>query len=149
MPTLSSETIHATCVAIDGQSILICGRSGSGKSDLALRLIDRGAMLVSDDYTIIHNQSGALLASAPANIRGKIEVYAIGIIELEHIQNVPIALIVTIDEAVARMPDEHARRNIAGIALPVISVSPHHASAPIKIEIALNALRYPHGLVND
>ena len=46
---LSSETLHASCVAIDGRAVLIEGRSGEGKSDLALRLIDRGAALVSDD----------------------------------------------------------------------------------------------------
>ncbi|MFN3389305.1 MAG: HPr kinase/phosphorylase, partial [Allosphingosinicella sp.] len=48
-----SETVHASCVAIGGRAVLIAGRSGSGKSDLALRLIDRGARLVSDDYTIL------------------------------------------------------------------------------------------------
>ena len=48
----SSETVHATCVAIGGRGVLIAGRSGRGKSDLALRLIDRGAVLVSDDYTL-------------------------------------------------------------------------------------------------
>ena len=52
-PSLSSETVHASCVAIDGRAVLIGGRSGTGKSDLALRLIDRGAALVSDDYTFV------------------------------------------------------------------------------------------------
>ena len=53
MAELSSETIHASCVAIDGRALLIEGASGDGKSDLALRLIDRGATLVSDDYTCL------------------------------------------------------------------------------------------------
>jgi serine kinase of HPr protein (carbohydrate metabolism regulator) len=60
-----SETVHATCVAIDGRGILIRGRSGAGKSDLALRLIDRGARLVSDDYTILAASGGRLRAAAP------------------------------------------------------------------------------------
>jgi serine kinase of HPr protein (carbohydrate metabolism regulator) len=46
---LSSDTIHATTVAIAGRGVMIEGQSGSGKSDLALRLIDRGGRLVSDD----------------------------------------------------------------------------------------------------
>ena len=68
---LSSETLHATCVAIDGRALLIEGRSGAGKSDLALRLIDRGATLVSDDYTRLTRSGDALIASAPETIRGR------------------------------------------------------------------------------
>lgn len=148
MTNLSSETLHATSVAIGEQSVLICGRSGSGKSDLALRLIDRGAVLVSDDYTIVQNQSGVLFASSPANIRGKIEVYGIGIVEIDSIQNIPVALIVTLDEPIIRMPDNVASRMIAGIALPIVSVSPYEASAPIKIEIALKSSQNQQGKNN-
>ncbi len=148
MTILSSETLHATCVAIGGQSVLICGRSGSGKSDLALRLIDRGAILVSDDYTIVQNQSGILQASAPAQISGKIEVYGVGIINVETVQNVPVALIIAIDQPVTRMPDGVETRKIAGIALPIVSVLPHEASAPIKIEIAMRSWRNQQGHIN-
>jgi serine kinase of HPr protein (carbohydrate metabolism regulator) len=145
MTSLSSETLHATCVAIGDQAVLISGPSGSGKSDLALRLIDRGAVLVSDDYTIVQRQSGTLIASAPATILGKIEVYGIGIIETETVQNVPIALIVTLDEPIVRMPVDAMTRNIAGIALPVLSVLAHEASTPIKIEIAVKSWRNQQG----
>ena len=58
--SLSSETLHASCVAKQGCAVLICGRSGAGKSDLALRLIDRGATLVSDDYTIVRRVDGTV-----------------------------------------------------------------------------------------
>ena len=67
-PILSSETVHTSCVAIDGRAVLIGGRSGRGKSDLALRLIDRGAALVSDDYTLVKRVTGRLLAAAPPTI---------------------------------------------------------------------------------
>ena len=63
-PSLSSETLHASSVAKDGRAILISGRSGAGKSDLALRLIDRGATLISDDYTIVRRVNGRLVATA-------------------------------------------------------------------------------------
>ena len=72
MTTVSSETLHASCVAIDGRAVLIEGRPGSGKSDLALRLIDRGAKLVSDDYTVLVRERDRLFAQPPATIAGKI-----------------------------------------------------------------------------
>ena len=71
MTELSSETLHASCVAIDDRAVLIEGSSGSGKSDLALRLIDRGARLVSDDYTLVTRHAMTLRASAPDRIAGK------------------------------------------------------------------------------
>ena len=52
-PRLSTETVHASTVALEGRAVLITGLSGSGKSDLALRLLDRVFGLVSDDRTII------------------------------------------------------------------------------------------------
>ena len=68
MTALSSETVHASCVAIRGRAVLIEGRSGSGKSDLALRLIDHGAMLVSDDYTLLTRDGTRLIATPPPTI---------------------------------------------------------------------------------
>ena len=56
---LSSETLHASTVALDGRAVLISGPSGSGKSDLALRLLDRGFTLVSDDQTIVRRRRRA------------------------------------------------------------------------------------------
>ena len=68
------ETIHASTVAIEGRAVMIVGPSGAGKSDLALRLIDRGATLVADDYTNLSRDGDTLVASAPATIAGRIEV---------------------------------------------------------------------------
>jgi len=135
--TLSSETIHASSVAINGRAILIGGPSGSGKSDLALRLIDRGAVLVSDDYTIVRRSGGALLADAAPNIGGKIEVRGLGIVEMAAARDVPVALFVDLDGAPERLPEPGETRTLAGVAIPVLGLDARGASAPIKVELAL------------
>lgn len=131
-----TETVHATSVAIGGRAVLIFGRSGAGKSDLALRLIDRGATLVSDDYTILEALDGALLAAPPPTIAGKMELRGVGIIELPHASFVPSALIVDLDHDPDRLP-EPGTRAIAGIAIPMIGLHGLEPSAPIKVEKAL------------
>jgi len=136
-PRLSSETVHCSSVAIDGRAVLIGGRSGTGKSDLALRLIDRGAVLVSDDYTHVRRLGGQAVASAPAAIRGKIEMRGVGIVELEPADDVPVALFVDLDAEPERLPDEEKSRMVAGIAVPVVAINAHEDSAPLKVEAAL------------
>jgi serine kinase of HPr protein (carbohydrate metabolism regulator) len=130
------QTIHASTVAIEGRAVMILGASGAGKSDLALRLIDRGATLVSDDYTEIHRDGTALIASAPATIGGRIEVRGLGIVPTPHVDAVEVALAVRIGPAVERMP-EPAREIFAGVAVPVLPIDPRPASAPLLIELAL------------
>ena len=136
-PILSSETVHTSCVAIGGRALLIGGRSGRGKSDLALRLIDRGAALVSDDYTLVRRVGGRLLATAPQTIAGKLEVRGIGILEFPAERDVPVALFVDLEREVERLPEAPETRTIAGVAIPVLGISPLEPSAPIKVEAAL------------
>lgn len=138
-----SEIIHASCVARGERGILIAGRSGSGKSDLALRLLDRGAVLVSDDYTAVRAEEGVLIASAPANIAGKMEVRGIGIVDAATAGAVPVALFVDLDAAVERLPEPDAARIIAGIAIPLMALGSLEASAPIKVELALDHIGLP------
>ncbi|MES2754822.1 MAG: HPr kinase/phosphatase C-terminal domain-containing protein [Pseudomonadota bacterium] len=133
-----SETVHACCVAIDGRGVLIFGASGSGKSDLTLRLIDRGARLVSDDYTQLTRAGKRVIASAPAAIAGQIEVRGIGIVTLPPTGTVPIALVVSAGVP-QRLPDP-AKSDMAGVDVPMITLSLLEASAPLKVEIALRAL---------
>lgn len=140
IPDVSSETLHASCVAIQGRAVLIEGGSGEGKSDLSLRLIDRGAVLVSDDYTICRRRGGALEGCAPANIAGKIEVRGIGIVEMPHLENAPIALLIMILESPPRLPDDIRTRRIAGIEVPVLALPALEPSAPIKVELALSRI---------
>ncbi|RJF91408.1 HPr kinase/phosphorylase [Sphingomonas cavernae] len=143
MASLSSEMLHASTVEIGGRAVLIEGLSGSGKSDLALRLIDRGARLISDDYTLVKREKGGLLATAAPNIAGKIEVRGLGIIELGNVEDVPVGLIVTLGEPVARIPGAEMTRKIAGVAVPVVALNGLEASAPVKVELALRQIGMP------
>ena len=139
-PRLSAETVHASTVALDGRAVLISGPSGSGKSDLALRLLDRGFTLVSDDQTIVRRDGDRLIATAPPTIAGKLEVRGIGIVEMERLDNVPIALIIELTSDIQRLPDDSRERPILGVALPVISIDAMTASAPSKVAVALDRM---------
>jgi len=134
---------HATSVAIGGRAILITGKAGRGKSDLALRLIDRGAQLISDDYTHVEAHDGRLWASAPDRIAGRIEVRGIGIVELDHVcAPAPVSLLVDLDGAPERLPAARASM-IQGLAVPVVELAALEASAPIKVEKALEMFGLP------
>ena len=137
---LSSETLHATSVAIDGRVVLLCGPSGAGKSDLALRLIDRGAMLVSDDYTLLKRVDGRLIATAPQTISGRMEVRGLGIVDMPVLAEAPVALLADLFEKVDRMPLTPVHRALAGINVPVMKIAPFELSAAIKVELALKAI---------
>ncbi|HEY0629570.1 MAG TPA: HPr kinase/phosphatase C-terminal domain-containing protein [Sphingomicrobium sp.] len=137
---LSSENLHASTVAVGGRAILITGPSGSGKSDLALRMLDRGFTLVSDDRTILRRDGAKLVASAPETIKGKFEVRGVGIVEIEHVSDVPVALVVELASDIQRLPDDSRERLILGVAIPLINVDALTASAPSKVAIALDRL---------
>lgn len=143
MAIVSSETLHASCVAIGEHAVLIEGRSGAGKSDLALRLIDRGAALVSDDYTVLMRSARKLLATPPATIAGKIEVRGLGIVDMPYRDRVAVSLLIELVDEVERMPPEPQTRRIAGIDVPVVAMNGHDASGPIKVELALKRLASP------
>jgi len=137
-PRLSAETIHASTVASDGRAVLITGPSGSGKSDLALRLLDRGFILVSDDQTIVKRHGDRLISSAPPTIAGKLEIRGIGIVDMDSLDDVPVALIVELTSDIQRLPDDARERPILGVSLPLISIDAMTASAPSKVALALD-----------
>jgi serine kinase of HPr protein (carbohydrate metabolism regulator) len=137
---LSSETLHASTVALDGRAVVISGPSGSGKSDLALRLLDRGFALVSDDQTIVRRRGERLLASAPPTIAGKLEIRGVGIVAMSHVDDVPVALLVELTSDIQRLPDDDRERPVLGIPLPLISVDAMTASAASKVALALDRL---------
>ena len=137
---LSSETLHASTVALDGRAVIISGPSGAGKSDLALRLIDRGFTLVSDDQTIVRKDNGRLLASAPPTIHGKLEIRGVGIVEMETVNDVPVALFVELTGDILRLPDDSRERLVLDANVPLINVDALTASAPSKVAVALDRL---------
>lgn len=146
-------TIHASCVALGDMGILIEGAPGSGKSDLVLRLIDepgygcgnivlRGR-LVADDQTVIERRGSELFASSPKPIAGLFEIRGQGIVKVDHLREVRLALavkLVPVSE-IERLP-EASVRHIAGIALRAIAIDPGKASAPARIRAAVTAVTH-------
>ena len=130
--------VHASCVAIDGHGVLLRGPPGSGKSDLALRLMDGGARLVADDRTDITLADGRLVASAPQPIDGLVEARGVGIVRLGASVEAPLAVVVDLvdPERIERLP-EPAVCEILGIAVPRVDVAPFEPSAPAKVRLAV------------
>ena len=130
--------VHATTVAIRGCAVLLRGPSGSGKSDLALRLIDAGARLVADDRTRLWRDGDALLVGAPQSIAGLIEARGVGLLQMAPL---PVARLVLIADLVApqhvnRLP-EPSSETIFGLKLPRVAIAPFEASATVKLRLAL------------
>jgi serine kinase of HPr protein (carbohydrate metabolism regulator) len=132
------ETVHGTSVALDGGGVLLRGPSGSGKSDLALRLIDGGAALVADDQTALSRKGEEILASAPPQIVGRMEVRGLGVIRLSAVSDIPVRIVVDIVPAdeVERLP-KPAETMLLGVALPVLRLAAFEASTPAKIRLAV------------
>lgn len=132
-PQLAGITLHASCVARDGHGVLLLGGSGVGKSDLALRLLDRGFRLVADDRVLVCGG----LASPPEALAGLIEVRGVGILRVEAVFPVALALLVDLDGTGARLPDPAPH---PGWRLPVLHLSAWHPSAPVRVEIGLDCV---------
>jgi HPr kinase/phosphorylase len=131
--------VHGTAVAIGGWAALFTGKSGSGKSDLALRLLDRGAALIGDDYVELHDGE-ALLVSPAKELAGKLEIRGIGIVERPFHEGVPLRLIAELGDEGERWPPSWPLRDIEGWSVPLIHLQAFAASAPIKIEQALHSV---------
>lgn len=128
------KRIHATAVAVGGKAVLLRGPSGSGKSDLALRLIQAGAVLIADDACVLSVAGGRVFASAPAEIRGLLEVRGIGIVRVRHRAKAPVALAVDLvtPAAVERMPRPRTCR-LQNVTVPLVRLAPFEESAVAKI----------------
>lgn len=134
-----TENIHATTVAFEKKGILIIGRSGAGKSDLALRLImNKNAVLVADDRTDVENVDGIIKVSCPKNIQGKLEVRGIGIVELPFLSSAELKLVVQLvsdNEEIERLPLPEYKE-ILGVKIPLIKIHPFSSSAAEKIVLS-------------
>ena len=126
--------LHASCVAIEGHGVLIKGRSGSGKSALALELMARGAQLVSDDQTMVLPRAGALIACCPPGLEGLIEARGLGILRAEAVREVPLHVIVDMNDVeTARLP-RHITTQLLNQELPLLRRvdSPHFPAALVQ-----------------
>jgi len=131
--------VHATAVLISGQGLLIMGASGIGKSDLALRLLNRGAELISDDQVLLHVDGGSLWANPPETIAGKLEIRGIGIVEMPYKRNVPIKAVVTLvdPEKEERLPSPQTI-DMMGVTAPHWSLGFAAPSLVEKIELLMD-----------
>jgi len=144
--------VHATCLKLgraarafrapETAGVLILGSSGSGKSDLALRLIALGATLVADDQTELFVKRGKLHGRAPERIAGLMEIRGLGILDMPHAKTVTITLAVQLARKFARMPApaRYTPPQILGVHPrhhpPLVTLDAREPSAPDKLRAA-------------
>ncbi len=133
--------VHGTVVAWRGKGLMFCGPSGSGKSDLAIRLMAEGAMLVADDRVDLTVEGNRVMARPPSALAGKIEVRGAGILQTGHQAAAVLSLVVHLRprEEIARLPDPASER-VGDLSLPCISLHAFDASAPAKIALVLRSI---------
>lgn len=129
--------VHGTAVAIGGHGILLLGTSGSGKSDLALRLIDRGASLITDDLVRVERRGNLLVMTASDRNFGRIEVRGVGICDVPAIGEAELLLCVELGTGEPRFPLEVETRSFHDLNVPLVRLDAFGASAPIKVEMAV------------
>ena len=130
--------LHASAVTCGGKGVLLLGESGSGKSDLALRLMDRGATLVADDRVEVLREGDALWACSVPALAGRIELRGVGILQRPYCARAKLALAVRLvaREAVERMPEPEFF-DCEALRLPLVSLHAFDHSTPIKIHLIL------------
>ncbi|MCW8834937.1 MAG: HPr kinase/phosphatase C-terminal domain-containing protein [Rhodospirillales bacterium] len=140
--------IHGTCILIEGIGVVLRGPPGCGKSDLALRLIDGGARLVADDRVDLDLKEDWVCATPPSTLAGRMEIRGIGIVEIRHVHEAPVGLIVDLvpSDEVERLPNP-ASAEILGHILPLVRLNPFEASAPAKVRVAARVVDGAAGLV--
>ena len=136
--------VHATAIAIEGNAILLRGPPGAGKSDLALRLIDGGARLVTDDQAELRRADEHILVRAPAAIADLIEVRGVGILRVNAVAEAPLALLVDLvpSAEVERLPESRFEE-VLGLAIPLITLAAFEASAAAKLRLAFRTFSVP------
>lgn len=130
--------IHATCILVEETGVLLRGPSGSGKSDLALRLIDRGAVLVADDQVLLRREGDRLLAEAPDILAGLLEVRGVGILKFPYRAPAPVGLVIDLvaPAEMERMPEPETV-SLLDKSIPLYRFSAQEAAAPLKVRLAV------------
>ena len=133
-----AKQVHATCVSLYGAGLIIRGPSEAGKSDLALRLIDRGARLVADDRVDLLVIDNGVIARAPETLAGLLEVRGLGILRVPILEATVVRLVVNLvnHENVPRLSDRRMT-DLIGMDVPAVTLDPFEASAVTKVRLAL------------
>jgi HPr kinase/phosphorylase len=127
--------MHASCAARDGCGVLLTGEPGSGKSDLLLRLLDRGFVLVADDQVEIGTDG---MARPPQALAGLLEVRGLGVMRLPFLDVVrPVLLAELVAGPVARLPEPRRDRLLG---LPTFAIDPRPASAAQVLALAFETV---------
>lgn len=147
---MNMHRLHGTCVAIEDSGVLLCGASGSGKSDLGLRLIEAGGALIADDYTDVVNIDGCLVASAPTTIRGLVELRGLGVLRIPYRDSVRLVSVIDLvaPDRVERMP-RAATLTVLDVMLPLFRLAPFEASAVAKVRWIVRMIRGSVTLAQD
>ncbi len=126
--------LHASAVAIDGRGALITGPSGAGKSALALQLMALGATLVADDGVLLRRRGDALVALAPASIRGLIEARGIGLLPAQTLESAPLSLVIDLAKTEIRRLPPARTICLLGMTLPLLhKVESAHFPAAVVV----------------
>ena len=142
--------LHATAVSWSGVALLLRGPSGAGKSDLALRLIDQGAVLIADDRVDLRCEEGVLFASPPTALAGLIEARGVGLLRLPYLADVPVAWVVDLVAVteIDRMPKPETTV-LLGVLLPLVKLDPWPVSATLKLRLAVGQALLDKGLQSN
>lgn len=128
---------QATAVAIDGRALLIEGAPGSGKSSLALALIDRGAQLIGDDSVMLECMGDRVRVCPHPNTRGLLEVRNLGLVAMPVVDGAPVGLVVRLDETAPRFIEQAETAVLAGMAVPLVRLWPGSPVLHLRAELAL------------
>jgi HPr kinase/phosphorylase len=141
--------VHATSISLNGSAVLIRGTSGSGKSDLALQVLETQgcglsdtvitARLIADDQTVLTRQGHRIVASAPASIQGLFEVRGQGLLRLETVSAVPLVLVVDLAPAntIERLPEPQLlQTTLLGLEVVTVTIDPAKPSAAARLRTA-------------
>jgi HPr kinase/phosphorylase len=131
--TPTPRRLHASCAAHEGDGVLLLGPPGAGKSNLLLRLLDRGFVLVADDQVELDGN----IARPPAAIAGLMEVRGLGILQLPHVSQTVLRLAVQLERG-ERLPDA---KHFSDLHLPMVYVDPHAVAAAQIVALALDCVR--------